>query len=62
MQIGNLMDIALYSLSSTQTSTDAGVLMLSKQLNTTQDMGDSMIRAMELSVNPSIGSNFDASA
>lgn len=62
MEIGNMLDTALYPLSSAQTSQDVGVLMLSKQLDTTRDMGASMIQAMELSVNPSIGSNFNAYA
>ena len=62
MEIGNLLDTALYPLSSAQTSQDAGILMLSKQLDTTRDMGASMIQAMELSVNPSIGGNFNAYA
>lgn len=62
MEIGNLLDTALYPLSSAQTSQDVGVLMLSKQLDTTRSMGASMIQAMELSVNPSVGGNFNTYA
>lgn len=36
-------------------------MLLDKQLDNFQAMGDSTVRMMELSVNPSIGSNFDVS-
>ena len=51
------MDIASLStaLSMTQVNNDVGTLMLSKQLDTMENMGDSMIKLMEQSVNPHIG-------
>lgn len=61
-----MMDIASLStaLSSVQTGVkqnDIGVLMLSKQLDLTETMGAEMVKAMEQSVNPNIGANFDVS-
>ncbi|MCI8894263.1 MAG: putative motility protein [Lachnospiraceae bacterium] len=58
------MDIASLStaLSMTQTSNDVGTLMLSKQLDLMETQGDSMVKALEQSVNPHLGSNFDAYA
>ena len=41
------------------TSTDIGIAVLGKQLDLSETMGDSMVRAMELSVNPNVGSNID---
>ncbi|MBO5246629.1 MAG: YjfB family protein [Eubacterium sp.] len=38
---------------------DIGVAMLSKQLEVSEASGASLIRAMELSVNPAVGANFD---
>ncbi len=57
------MDIASLStaLSMTQVSNDFGTIMLSKQLDTMENMGDSMIKLMEQSVNPHIGGNIDIS-
>ncbi|MCR5272138.1 MAG: YjfB family protein [Lachnospiraceae bacterium] len=64
------MDIASLStaLSSVQTASgtsgatsDVGVLMLSKQLDLTETMGAEMVKAMEQSVNPNLGANFDVS-
>lgn len=57
------MDIASLStaLSMTQLNSDIGVLMLSKQLDTAETMGDSMIKLMEQSVNPHLGGNIDIS-
>ncbi|MCR5468221.1 MAG: YjfB family protein [Lachnospiraceae bacterium] len=61
------MDIASLStaLSSVQASgsvqNDVGVLMLSKQLDLTETMGAEMVKAMEQSVNPNLGVNFDVS-
>ncbi len=51
------MDIASLStsLSMANVQNDFGVLMLSKQLDTVEDMGDSMIKLMEQSVNPHLG-------
>ncbi len=62
-----MMDIASLStaLSSVQASgsvqNDVGVLMLSKQLDLTETMGAEMVKAMEQSVNPNLGVNFDVS-
>lgn len=57
------MDIASLStaLSMTQVNNDFGVIMLSKQLDTAEDMGDSMIKLMEQSVTPHLGGNIDIS-
>jgi hypothetical protein len=64
------MDIASLStaLSMSKLQNDFGVAMFAKQLDTYQDMGDAMTQTldaigkqMELSVNPSVGSSFDAS-
>ncbi len=55
------MDIAALStsLSRINTSNDVGVVMLSKALDTQEKMGAEMIRMMEQSVTPHIGSNID---
>ena len=57
------MDIASLStsLSMANVQNAFGVLMLSKQLDTVEDMGDSMIKLMEQSVNPHLGGNIDIS-
>lgn len=57
------MDIASLStaLSTTQLQNDVGVLMLGKQLDTVEVMGDSMIKMMEQSVTPHLGANIDIS-
>ena len=57
------MDIASLStaLSMTQVRNDFGASMLGKQLDTMENMGDSMIKLMEQSVNPHIGGNIDIS-
>lgn len=62
------MDIAGLSMSLNQISTqnDVGVAMLSKALDTNEEMGSSLISmmersTMEQSVLPHIGSNFDMS-
>ncbi len=56
-------DIASLStaLSMTQVRNDFGAIMLGKQLDTMENMGDSMIKLMEQSVNPHIGGNIDIS-
>lgn len=66
MEIGALASSALFgmeqgsvSVNGYDTPTDVGVAMLSKQLELTRVAGDSLIRAMELSVNPDIGGNVD---
>jgi len=62
-----MMDIASLSTALTNvqsvngTISDVGVAMLSKQLDLSQSLGDDMIKAMEQSVAPHIGSNFDMS-
>lgn len=62
MGIDSLTSTALSALSASNISSDIGVAVLAKQLDLTEDMGDNMVRAMELSVNPYVGSNFDAYA
>lgn len=66
MQIGALASSALFqmeqhmsSIGGVETPSDLGVAMLSKQLDQSESDGAALIRAMELSVNPAIGSNFD---
>ncbi len=57
------MDIASLStaLSISKTNNDVGVLMLSKQLDSVETMGESMIKLMEQSVTPHLGGNIDIS-
>ncbi|MCI9137453.1 MAG: putative motility protein [Lachnospiraceae bacterium] len=57
------MDIASLStaLSMTSVTNDFGAIMLSKQLDTMENMGDSMIKLMEQSVTPHLGGNIDIS-
>lgn len=64
------MDIPELSmaLSMNKVQTDFGTAMLAKQLDTFNDIGASMVdglndmtKEMELSVNPSVGSNVDFS-
>lgn len=66
MEIGALASTALYQMNQTSTKvggydtpSDIGVAMLSKQLDVSQSSDEALIRAMELSVNPAIGSNID---
>ena len=60
------MDIARLStsLSQAQLMTDYGVAMLSKSMDTVDALGAGLVKmidsaAMELSVNPAVGSNID---
>lgn len=60
------MDIPALSMALSQSRTlgDVGTAMLSKALDTAQEQGTAMTNmldaaAMELSVNPYVGSNFD---
>lgn len=60
------MDIAQLSMSmsSIQTNSAYGVAMLSKSLDSASDTGEQIVNmidssAMERSVNPAVGSNFD---
>lgn len=62
------MDIAGLSmaLSKSQLTTDFGVAMLSKSLDVSQSLGDSLVQMMdrsmmEQSVTPHLGSNIDLS-
>lgn len=62
------MDIAslAMSLSQIQVQNDVGTAVLSKALDTSEQMGADIVKmidrsAMELSVNPNIGSNIDIS-
>lgn len=57
------MDIASLStaLSMIDLHSDIGVLMLGKQLDNAEAMGDSMIKLMEQSVTPHLGGNIDIS-
>ena len=66
MEIGSLASSALYQMEQGSVKvngysqpTDVGVAMLSKQLSVSEASGQSLIRAMELSVNPGIGGNID---
>lgn len=63
MEISAMNNTPLLAMSTATTAVgkDLGLAMLSKQLDTTEAMGSQMIAAMEMSVNPSVGSNFDMS-
>lgn len=69
MEIGSLASSALYQMEQGSVKvngysrpTDVGVAMLGKELAASEANGQSLIRAMELSVNPGIGGNFDSYA
>ena len=61
------MDIAALSMAMSQNKimSDVGTAVLSKAIDTVEQMGASIVnmidRSMELSVNPNIGSNIDIS-
>ncbi|MCR5823382.1 MAG: YjfB family protein [Lachnospiraceae bacterium] len=57
------MDIASLSpvLSQINTQSQVGVALLSKALDTQEEMGAEMIKMMEQSVTPHLGMNFDVS-
>lgn len=57
------MDIAEISVVNSQASLmrDIGTAVLSMSLDTVEAAGENMVKMMELSVNPHIGSNFDVS-
>ena len=66
MSIGAIADTSLFLMnqSSIQVNgfdapTDAGVLMLAKAISASDQEGAGLIRAMEQSVNPGVGSNID---
>ena len=55
------MDIASLStaMSTQNLLNDVSVAMLSKSLDTVEDMGDGMVKIMESSVTPYLGQNID---
>ena len=55
------MDIASLStaMSAQNILNDVSVAMLSKSLDTVEDMGDGMVKIMESSVTPYLGQNID---
>ena len=55
------MDIASLStaMSTQNILNDVSVAMLSKSLETVEDMGDGMVKIMESSVTPYLGQNID---
>ncbi len=55
------MDIASLStaMSTQSILNDVGVAMLSKSLDTVEDMGNGMVKIMESSVTPYLGQNID---
>ena len=55
------MDIASLStaMSTQNILNDVGVAMLSKSLDTVEDVGDGMVKIMESSVTPYLGQNID---
>ncbi len=57
------MDIASLSttLSMSKVNNDVGVAVLGKQLDMVEVMGDSMIKMMEQSVTPHLGTSIDIS-
>ena len=66
MEIGALASTALYQMNQNSVNvsgydvpSEIGVAMLDKQLEMSEANGQSLIRAMELSVNPGIGGNID---
>lgn len=63
MDITALNNTALYALNTatTKTGETIGLAMLSNQLDMTDSLSNGMIRALENSVNPAVGSNFDVS-
>ena len=61
MDVTALNNIALSEISPSTSPSDISVAILGKQLDVTQKLGDTMIQAMERSVNPHIGGNIDIS-
>lgn len=61
MEVTALNNIALSQISPSTSPSDISVAILGKQLDVTQKLGDTMIQAMERSVNPHIGGNIDIS-
>ena len=61
MDVTALNNMALSQISPSTSPSDISVAILGKQLDVTQKLGDTMIQAMERSVNPHIGGNIDIS-
>ena len=61
MDVTALNNIALSQISPSTSPSDISVAILGKQIDVTQKLGDTMIQAMERSVNPHIGGNIDIS-
>lgn len=61
MDVTALNNIALSQISPSTSPSDISVAILGKQLDVTQKLRDTMIQAMERSVNPHIGGNIDIS-
>ena len=61
MDVTALNNIALSQISPSTSPSDISVAILGKQLDVTQKLGDTMIQAMDRSVNPHIGGNIDIS-
>lgn len=61
MDVTALNNIALSQISPSTSPSDISVAISGKQLDVTQKLGDTMIQAMERSVNPHIGGNIDIS-
>ena len=61
MDVTALNNIALSQISPSTSPSDISVAILGKQLDVTQKLGDTMIQALERSVNPHIGGNIDIS-
>ena len=61
MDVTALNNIPLSQISPSTSPSDISVAILGKQLDVTQKLGDTMIQAMERSVNPHIGGNIDIS-
>ena len=59
MDVTALNNIALSQISPSTSPSDISVAILGKQLDVTQKLGDTMIQAMERSVNPHIGGNIE---
>lgn len=61
MKRRDLMDIAGLSMatSATRVVNDVSIAVLGKSLDTSKELGDSFIKMMEQSVNPTLGQNID---
>lgn len=63
MEIGSVDSIALAAMNIKQveTLTEVSTSVLAEAMDQSEIMGQGLIKMMELSVNPSIGGNFDMS-